>query len=102
MPELWFGPDRDPDYIQPVLPLDALEALNDLGHPIGASRARDWHPSALGFAAVDTDGDALAAAMGGVHLDGPFTAGPLDLDDLLDPWVLDIEATHSGQGAPRN
>jgi hypothetical protein len=97
MPELWFGPDRDPDYMQPILPLDALEALNDVGDTTGVRGVRDWNPAAMGFAAIEPDhGDALAAAMGGLHLDETFAAGPIDLDDLIDPWSIEADVIPVG------
>jgi hypothetical protein len=90
MPELWFGPDRDPDSVPPILPMDALEALKDVDDRVG--RQREWTPTAMGFAAEPDTGDALAGAMAGLHLDDPFPSETIVLDDLLDPWAMEAEA----------
>jgi hypothetical protein len=96
MPELWLGsdgslgftavPDADLDSIPPILPLDALEALGAL-NDIDVRSAREWSPAAMGFASEPEDGDALAAAMAGMHHDGSHSRGRAGLDDLLDPWA---------------
>jgi hypothetical protein len=98
MPELWFLPVGDPDGIPPVLPLDALEALADTGdRHRGPARPRDWTPGAMGFAPDTHDnGDALAAAMGGAHLEISLTATPIDLDDLIDPWAMEPDFVPTG------
>jgi hypothetical protein len=105
MPELWFGPDGslelsvvadgDPDSMLPILPFEELAALQEvLGSPGPAGGGRPspgWDPGQLGFAPADHEhGDALAAAMGGVHHDDPVGLDPaLVVDDLLDPWAAD-------------
>jgi hypothetical protein len=108
MSDLWFGPDGyldlsaladgDPDSIPPFLPSDELEALHEA---ISASsitttpwgrfgRALSWDTLKMGFGPGEADhGDALAAAMGGAHLEIATTSDDttLDLDDLIDPWA---------------
>jgi hypothetical protein len=101
MPELWFGPDGsldlsalpdgDPSGILPILPGDELAALHEALALTGVGYRRvppTWEPRRMGFADHHDDGDALAAAMGGVHHDdGPVGTPTPDLDDLIDPWA---------------
>jgi hypothetical protein len=101
MPELWFGPDGsldfsavpdgDPDSILPILPIDELAALHEALR--GSERPPTaWDPRAMGFTSEGDDGDALAAAMGGVHHDGLSVESTSEVDDLIDPWVAEPDA----------